>query len=90
MEEDLLGSSKPPFPEDFKSPVGDWLEHKQSLAKHAGTNLRHIRELSRRNRLRQPASFKVGDLVLAHHSPYPPGHVTAYRTLFLDPIVSSG
>ena len=32
---------KAPFPEDFKSPVGDWLEHKQSLANQAGTNLRH-------------------------------------------------
>ena len=35
---------KTPFPEDFKSPVGDWLEHKQSLANQAGTNLRHIRD----------------------------------------------
>ena len=61
------------FPEDFKSPVGDWLEHKQSLANQAGTNLRHVRdrELSRRNRLRRPASFKVGDLVLVHHSRLP-------------------
>ena len=33
-----------PFPEDFKSPGGDWLEHKQSMANQAGTNLRHIRE----------------------------------------------
>ena len=62
-----------PFPEDFKSPVGDWLEHKQSMANQAGTNLSHIRdrELSRRNRLRRPASFKVGDLVLVHHSRLP-------------------
>ena len=53
--------------------MGDWLEHKQSLANQAGTNLRHIldRELSRRNRLRRPASFKVGDLVLFHHSRLP-------------------
>ena len=45
---------KTPFPEDFKSPVGDWLEHKQSMANQAGTNLRQIgeREMSRRNRLR--------------------------------------
>ena len=58
---------------DFKNPVGDWLEHKQSLANQAGTNLRHIRdrEQSRRNRLRRPASFKVGDLVLVHHSRLP-------------------
>ena len=33
-----------PFPEDFKSPLGDWLEHKQSLAIQTGTNLRHIRD----------------------------------------------
>ena len=64
---------KAPFPEDFKSPVRDWLEHKNSPANQAGTNLRHIRdrELSRRNRLRRPASFKVGDLVLVHHSRLP-------------------
>ena len=59
-----------PFPEDFKSPVGDRLEHKQYMANQAGTNLGHIRERepSRRNRLRRPASFIVGDLVLVHHS----------------------
>ena len=58
-----------PFPDDSKSPVGDWLGHKQSLTNQAGTNLRHVchRELSRRNRLRRAASFKVGDLVLVHH-----------------------
>ena len=33
-----------PFPEDFESPVGDRLEHKQSLANQAGTKLRHIRD----------------------------------------------
>ena len=62
-----------PFPEDFKSPVGNWVEHKQSTAIQAGTNLVYIcdRELSRRNRLRRPASFKVGDLVLVHHSRLP-------------------
>ena len=64
---------KTAFPEDFKSPVGDWLEHKQSLANQAGTNLRHIRdhELSRRNCLRRPVSFKIGDLVLVHNSRLP-------------------
>ena len=43
------------------------------MANQAGTNLRHIRdcELSRQNRLRRPASFKVGDLVLVHNSPLP-------------------
>ena len=83
---------KTPFPQGFKSPVGEWLEHKQSMANQAGTNLRHIREheLSRQNRLRRPASFKVGDLVLVHHSQQPTGPVTAYRTLFSGPIVSSG
>ena len=37
-----------PSPEDLKSPVEDWLEHKQSMANQAATNLRHIceRELS--------------------------------------------
>ena len=62
-----------PFPEEFKSPVGDWLEHKQSMANQAGTKLRQIlhREVSWRNRLRRPASFKVGDLVLVHHSRLP-------------------
>ena len=61
---------KTPVPEDFKNPFGDWMGHEQSMASQAGTNLRHIRdgELRRRNRLRRPASFKVGDLVLAHHS----------------------
>ena len=51
---------KTPFPEDFKSPVGDWLEHKQSMGNQPGTNLRHIREpeLSRLNHLRQPPNFQ--------------------------------
>ena len=64
---------KTPFPEDFNSPVWDGLEQKQSMANQAGTNLRHIRdrELSRRNRLRRPVSFKVVDLVLVHHSRLP-------------------
>ena len=80
------------FPEDLKSPVGDWVEHKQLMANQAGTNLRHIRERepSRRSRLRRPASFKVVDHVLVHHSDYPLGPLTAYRTLILGPVVSSG
>ena len=43
------------------------------MANQAATNLRQIRdrELSRRDRLRRPASFKVGDLVLVHHSGLP-------------------
>ena len=56
--------------EDFKDPVGDWLEHKQWLANQAGTNLKHVgeRQLRRQNGLRRPAGFEVGDLVLVHHS----------------------
>ena len=64
---------KTPFPEDCKSPVGDWLEHRQVLANLASANLKHIREreLTKRNRLRCPATFKVGDVVLVHHSRLP-------------------
>ena len=35
---------KIPFPEDHKSPVGDWLEHRQDLANLARANLKHVRE----------------------------------------------
>ena len=61
---------KPPFPEDYKSPAGDVLEHRQDLANLARANLEHVREreLTGRNRTRRPAIFKVGDLVLVHHS----------------------
>ena len=61
---------KTPFPEDYKSSVGDWLEHKQDLAKLASANLKHVcgREVTKRNRLRRPASLRVGDLVLVHNS----------------------
>ena len=64
---------KTPYPEDFESPFWGWLEHKQSMANQAGTNLRHIREreLSRQNCLRRLAGFTVGDLVLVHHSRLP-------------------
>ena len=62
-----------PFPDDFKSLVWDWLEHKQSMANWAGTTLRQIREreLGRRNGLWRSTSFKVCDLVLVHHSRLP-------------------
>ena len=33
---------KTPFPEDDKSPVGDWLEHTQDLAHLPRANLKHI------------------------------------------------
>ena len=61
------------FPEDYKSPLRDWLEHKPDLANLARANLKHVREceLSGRNRTRRPASCKVGDLVLVHHSRLP-------------------
>ena len=57
---------KMPFPEDYKSPVGDWLEHRQDLANLARANLKHVREreLTRRNRTRRSATFKVGVKVL--------------------------
>ena len=62
-----------PFPEDYNSAVGDWLEHRQDLANLARANLKHVqeRELTRRNRTRHPATFKVGDLVLVNHSQLP-------------------
>ena len=32
------------LPEDYKSAVGDWLEHRQDLANLGRANLKHIRE----------------------------------------------
>ena len=63
---------KIPSPEDYKSPVEDWLENRQDLANLATANLKHVRELelSGRNSTRRPASFKVGYLVLIHHWPH--------------------
>ena len=60
----MLGSSKPPFLRTSRAPLG---------IGYNTSSLRHIREreLSRRNRLRRPASFKVDDLVLVHHSRLP-------------------
>ena len=46
----LLNGGRPawffstPFPEGFKSPVGDLLEHKQSMANQAGTHPRHVED----------------------------------------------
>ena len=64
---------KTPFPEDCKSPVGDWLEHRQDLANLARYKVKHVpeRELTRRNRTTRRATFKVRDLVLVQHSPLP-------------------
>ena len=57
------------------------------MANQAGSNLRHIREreLSRRNRLRRPASFKVGDLVLVHHSQLPSWPRNCLRDPYFGP-----
>ena len=70
----LRGSSNTPFPEDYKSPVGDWLEHRQDLVNLARGNLKHDREreLTRPNRTRRPATFRIGDFVLVQHSRLPP------------------
>ena len=64
---------KTSFPEDYRSPVGDWPEHRQDLANLARANLKHVRErkLTTCNRTRRPTTFKVGDLVLVHHPRLP-------------------
>ena len=64
---------KSPFPKDYQSLVGDWLEHRQDLANLARANPKHVREreLTRHNRTRLAATFKLGDLVLVHHSQMP-------------------
>ena len=61
---------KTSFREDYKSSVGEWLEHRQDLANLARTNLKYVRErdLTGRNRTRRPATFKLGDLLLVHHA----------------------
>ena len=58
-----------PYPDDYTSPVGDWLEHKQEVANLARANLKHGREheLTRPTRTRCPAILKAGDLVLVQH-----------------------
>ena len=60
---------KTPFPEDYKSPVGYWLEHGRDLTDLARANLKHVQEheFTQRNRTRRPATVKVGELVLVHH-----------------------
>ena len=64
------------FPDDYKSPVGDWVEHKQDLANLASANLKHVRkrELTGQNRLRGSATLRVGSLVFVHHSRLPLWH----------------
>ena len=85
---------KTPFPEDYKSPVGDWVEHRQDLGNLARANLQHVREceLIRHNRTRRPATFNVGDLVVVHHSGLPTWpsncpqdpHFGPYRIIKID------
>ena len=73
MEGVLQFFFKTAFPEEYKSPVRDWLEHRQDLANLARAHLKHVQEgeLTRRNRTSCPASFNVGDLLLVHHSRLP-------------------
>ena len=51
----------------------DWLQHKQDLANQPRTKLKAVceRKLTWRNCFRHPASFKVGGIVLVHHSRLP-------------------
>ena len=75
------------FLEDFKSRDGDWLQHKKALAAQAIENLKQVREpdLTRRNRLGRPASFRVGDLVLLHHSRLPTWPSNTLQDPFFGP-----
>ena len=85
---------KNPFSRGLQEPVGDWLEHRQDLANLARANQKHVRkgELTRRNRTRRPATFKVGDLVLVHRSRLPTWprncmrdpHFGPYRIIKID------
>ena len=74
---------KTPFPEDYKSPIGDWLEHRQDLANLGRVNVKHVREheLTSCNPTRRPATFKVGVVVLVHHLGLP----TSPRNGLQDP-----
>ena len=60
-------------PQQSKGIRGRSISQPQGPEGLAPLHLRHIcdREMSQGNRLRQPASFKVGDLVLVHHSRLP-------------------
>ena len=80
----LRGSSKPLF---RRTARGDLLEHRQDLANLARANLKHVpeRELTRRNRTRCPATFKVGDLLLVHHSRLPTWPRNCLRDPYFGP-----
>ena len=66
---------KTPFPEDYRSAVGDWLMRRQDLASLGRANLKHVREreIPGRNRTRCPARVKVRaaeqPLSIAHVDP---------------------
>ena len=78
---------KTPFEEDYKSPIGDWLEHRRDLANLARANLKHVqeRELTKRNRTRSPAFFKVGDFLLVHHSRLPTWPCNCLQDPYFEP-----
>ena len=78
-----MWSFQTPFPADYKSPIGDGLEHKQDLADLAGAHLNQVpeRELTRRNRMRRPASFKGETWCLYTDRDCPDGPATVCRTL---------
>ena len=73
---------KVPFPENYRSPVGNWLEYRQDLATLARANLKHVqeRELTSRNRTRD-----LGDLVVVHHSRLPTGPCNCLPDPFFGP-----
>ena len=81
------GFFKTPFPKDYKSPVGDWLEHRQDLANLARANLENLGEgeLTRRKRTRRPPTIKVGYLVLVHHSRLPTWPRNCLQDPYLGP-----
>ena len=73
---------KTSFPEDYKSPVGDWLEHRQEPANLVIANVNHVREreLTRRNRRRRPA----------HLQGRGPGACTPFAIAHMAPQLSAG
>ena len=65
-------------------------EHKQDQANIARANLRPVREreftkFTKRNRLRRPPTFYVGDLVVVHHSRLPPWPRSCLQDPFFGP-----
>ena len=62
-----------PSPRGLQEPRRGLAGTKEDLANLAGATLKHVREryLTRRNRARDPPTFKIGDEVFAHHSQSP-------------------